>query len=313
MAENLDKLRAVGAQKIHEQTHISLKYIDAILYESFEGMQKVQLMGFISILEREYHVDLSDLRAQAQVYFQAQKELQSQEEEPDYKKKLLVSQTSKTMWLKDPRIVLALIGGVVAVIAAVWFSSYDKTQYETSSSTQEVALADTTSSKGIQEKEHTIQPTQPKEQKQPDTKIALTPSKEQNATTTVSSEQNETVVDSKEQNATQIEQKQEKVQPLENKQLVVETLKIIPRKKVWIGYIDRKTRKHRQKTTRRVVRLDPKKEYLIALGHGYVDIVVGKKKKHFKTASHLRFHYKDGVLTPISKKRFIALNQGKIW
>ena len=90
MSEGLEKLRSIGAQRIHEQTHIAHKYVQALLHESFEGMQKVQLLGFISIMEREYGVDLTPLRQSAIEYFEVIQE-PLMEEEPSYKKELLVS------------------------------------------------------------------------------------------------------------------------------------------------------------------------------------------------------------------------------
>ena len=70
MSEELDLLREIGAQKIYEDTHISLKYAQSIIHESFEGLTKVQFLGFISILEREYNQDLSKLKEKGLEYFE---------------------------------------------------------------------------------------------------------------------------------------------------------------------------------------------------------------------------------------------------
>ena len=62
MSEDFEKLKKIGVQRIHEATHISRIHAQAILNCSFEDMTKIQLNGFISILQREYSLDLSDLR-----------------------------------------------------------------------------------------------------------------------------------------------------------------------------------------------------------------------------------------------------------
>jgi len=62
MSMGLEKLLSIGIDKIHEQTHITKKHIDAVLNERFEDLSKVQFLGFISIFQREYGVDLDDLR-----------------------------------------------------------------------------------------------------------------------------------------------------------------------------------------------------------------------------------------------------------
>lgn len=69
MSSGFDKLKSIGAQKIHEATHIARAHIKSILEENFEDMNSVQLNGFISILEREYSVDLGDLKQKARDYF----------------------------------------------------------------------------------------------------------------------------------------------------------------------------------------------------------------------------------------------------
>lgn len=69
MSNGFEKLKSIGVQKIHEATHIARSHIQAMLQENFEDMNTVQLAGFISILEREYSVDLSELKNKAKEYF----------------------------------------------------------------------------------------------------------------------------------------------------------------------------------------------------------------------------------------------------
>lgn len=74
MSEELSHLQSLGAQKIYEQTHIPVQSVQAILHHSFEEFSKVQFLGFISILEREYKVELPELRAEALAYFDANRD-----------------------------------------------------------------------------------------------------------------------------------------------------------------------------------------------------------------------------------------------
>lgn len=77
MSEELSGLQSLGAQKIYEQTHIPVQSVQAILHHSFEEFSKVQFLGFISILEREYKTQLPELRAEALAYFDANKEAEN--------------------------------------------------------------------------------------------------------------------------------------------------------------------------------------------------------------------------------------------
>ena len=82
MSDGLDKLKAIGAQKIHEKTHIARIHVQAILHNSFEGITKIQFLGFISILEREYSVKLDELKARGLEYFGGETSQESDDIEP---------------------------------------------------------------------------------------------------------------------------------------------------------------------------------------------------------------------------------------
>jgi len=56
---------------ISRKTRISVQNLEALLARDWERLKKVQALGFISILEREYHLDLSDMRSECRTYFEA--------------------------------------------------------------------------------------------------------------------------------------------------------------------------------------------------------------------------------------------------
>ena len=72
MSDALLKLRDLGAQKIHDDTHILIRHIEDVLNERYENLTRVQFLGFISILEREYLIDLSSLKSAANSYYNEQ-------------------------------------------------------------------------------------------------------------------------------------------------------------------------------------------------------------------------------------------------
>lgn len=79
MSEELEKLKSIGAQKIYEDTHIPVLHVKAILGHNFDGLLRVQFVGFISILEKEYHIDLSSLKSAGIAYFDDKEALNSDE------------------------------------------------------------------------------------------------------------------------------------------------------------------------------------------------------------------------------------------
>lgn len=60
--KTFNELQSLGVEKIHEKTHISRDKIELVLTKSYGEINKIQFMGFISILEREYGIDLNEIK-----------------------------------------------------------------------------------------------------------------------------------------------------------------------------------------------------------------------------------------------------------
>ncbi|MBT5934145.1 hypothetical protein [Sulfurimonas sp.] len=69
METELEKLGKVGIQKISEDTHIPVQHIRALLSGTFNSFSRVQFLGFISILEREYSDKLISIKRKGLEYF----------------------------------------------------------------------------------------------------------------------------------------------------------------------------------------------------------------------------------------------------
>ncbi len=271
MSEGLEKLRSIGAQKIHEQTHISHKYVQAILHESFDGMQKVQLLGFISILEREYEVDLSALKERAIEHFEEPQMLL--EEEPQYKKELLVSSMPNRKRVYIIALVLfVIVAGVLYLIVTDKNPSAEK-----SKNTETTTAYDTR--KNLSEKSKA-------------SKNKIVSTKDQNKNVEQSSIEGKTL------------------KPLAVQK---HTLSIFPRTKVWLGIIDLDTGKKRQTVTSQSIELNASKNYLLSFGHGYIDIDLDGNTTSFKDPKNIKFLYKNGELTQIGNEEFKRHNKGRLW
>lgn len=71
--QTFEELQSLGAEIIHERTHISRDKIELVLTKSYGEINKIQFMGFLSILEREYSLDLSDIKQEYLDYQEAHK------------------------------------------------------------------------------------------------------------------------------------------------------------------------------------------------------------------------------------------------
>lgn len=285
MEENLDILREIGAQQIHKDTHISKEYLQAIIHGSFDGMSSVQLNGFISILEKEYRVDLSELKREAARYF-----VEEVHESANPSKIFVTSQREK----KNTQMYIWV--GVIVFLAVLYYSfgyvsSESSVEQETDNSLVE----------NVQE----IVPI-------PDTQeldvVAVTQTTEVKAIP--EEEAADVVVEAEALVATVAA---EEIILEETPVQEVKTLKILPVNKIWAGYINIKTNAKRQKVFKKEFALDVEKDWLLLFGEGTVYLEVNSQKKKFSSRKVMRFKYVDGKFEKITTEEFKSLNKGSKW
>jgi len=282
MSEGLNKLKLIGAKKIYETTHISRQHVQAILHESFEDISKIQFVGFISILEREYNIKLDDLKSKGLAYFS---------ESPQN------SSRSKTVFVEPKReksytklyilIVVAMFVGVTV------FSFFPSKMIGKNFNVKELNNNSINSAKKIMvETNNSIEDT--------------------NITNVSISDKNISIKDENITKSVVVDKPVEVVEPKIEK-VVSHSLVIKPKNKVWMGYINIKTYKKHQTVFKNKFTFDTKKDWIIVFGHGHINVVVDGKLESFNTKSNLRFLYKDGKLTKIDLTEFQRLNRGKTW
>jgi cytoskeletal protein RodZ len=64
-------------KEMNEQTNISEESLEALLEGNFEVLQRAKALGFVSILEREYQVDLNSLKEEINHYFHEHQSMES--------------------------------------------------------------------------------------------------------------------------------------------------------------------------------------------------------------------------------------------
>jgi len=260
MSDGLEKLRALGAQKIHEQTHIVRQHVQAVLHETFDQMNKVQFLGFISILEREYNVDLSDLRAKGEEFFGVK----------------IVSNEKSEVFVSPKKIKSYKFVYIIAILLIIITLFTLNISLDTTSITK-VQLIDNS---------------------------AIDIAKDSMANNATLKENNKTIIE--DNIVPEVEPEPEVIE-------VVKSFKIIPKSKLWLGYIDLQTHRKYQSTFKDELSLDPEKNWLLVFGHTNINIEVDGKEIEPQSKQKIRFLYQDSVLTNISLEEFKELNRGKKW
>lgn len=254
--DGLQKLKEIGSQKVYEQTHIAKKFVEDIFNGQYGSMNKIQFSGFISILEREYSVDLHEVTQQYR------EQTSSSESEP-----FVVSvQEPQDPSSKKQFLIISII-----VIFAVAFFAFFSTK------SAPVVVEETAVEEPVQ-------------------------TEELNNTTMLEAKQNLLQLDVEE------EVEEEVIEPVQVSRLMVE-----PRRNLWVGIIDLQTYKRTQKMTSSPFELDASKDWLMVMGHGYVNFDINGVEESFADTKKMWFVYEGGTLRKISKSEFTEKNRGKAW
>ncbi|MEA1955715.1 MAG: hypothetical protein U9N02_04390 [Campylobacterota bacterium] len=288
MSDGLNKLKEIGAQKIYEQTHVSKEHVQAIIHNSFEDLTKVQFLGFLSILEREYNVDLGETKKSGIDFFN-----QLSTDNKDENKEIFVAVKEKKHTNKSVYILIILCILAVALYFSLKDSIIENSKIDNS-------LIQKATAKVLEE----IHP--PK----------ITIKKEEKTNIVTDNNNSNDINDSKKiEKILEVEKSEEIIVEKEEitKEKIVNSLKIIPNTKLWMGYIEIDTNKHYQKVFKNALELDVKKDWLLLLGHDNVNIEVNGKIQKFNAKGNLRFSYQNNELKTITTKEFKKLNKGSKW
>lgn len=294
MEDNLQMLRDLGAHKIHNDTHISREFVQAIIHESFEDLHSVQFFGFISILEKTYGIDLSELRAKGKAYFS------EQDSKSDVSKKVFVvakEQKSNTT--------LFLFIGILVFLSFLYYSFV-----YVSSKDETTVVIDSTKIENVQKKLEMSSQKEPvlviDENKNNDEVAIEEVNTSEEAVTPKQEEINEAepVVQEEEQ-----EEVIEVIEPVD----VVRTLKILPKRRIWAGYINIATNQKYQKVFKKEFALDTDKDWLLLFGKGTAYLEVNGEVQKFSSDQNMRFKYVNGKFEKITVTEFKILNKGSKW
>lgn len=298
MNENLEKLRVLGVQKIHEKTHIARKFVQDLLDENYSNMNSVQYSGFLSILEKEYKLDLGVMKQKAKDYYSTQK--------PSLKKEKAIKEVAKSRQNSGLKLIYVIFALALFVLFALYLgnSSANKEVVEVDNSVIESAKEVVIINNQEQNKSSIIE----------DLNQSIFVDENVTADKNITQQLQEEKI---EENATQSTVvKEEYIEEVNQTKQPVATTNIItikPKEQIWLGYIDLSNYKKSQKLFSSELELDANKEWLLYFGHRFFSIRTPDETKEYNSKNSIRFLYKNGTLKELSSEEFIALNKGQKW
>jgi hypothetical protein len=305
--EGFNTLQELGAKTISSATHIPIAHVESILNKEFEQFQKPQFFGFISILEREYKIDLSGLK-QEFLFARAEEEI-TEETNFDIAETSSKLLENRKALLQNKKVIYGAAGSVVVLLLIVLLSMIDFS----STTEQKIEINNTAIDQA--KKNLNIEP------------VHVANVEEMMKNNEVESA--EFGQDTQEANISTVKEKsvQQKSAPVKVTEKEIDTLepvsstepmmplylRIIPKGKLWLGIINAETHRRRVETITEPLILDAEKSWLIVTGYGHLDMDCGDTTHKYREDNKLLFLYEGGVCQIIDKEEFKARNKGKLW
>lgn len=299
---DFSKLQELGSKAISSATHIPVLHVESILNKEFDKFQKPQFFGFLSILEREYKIDLSELK-QEYLFARAEEEI-AQESHYDIAETESKRFVNPKALLENRKVVYGVLGGFIVLLLIVLISLIDF-----SSATEEKIEINNTAIDQAK-KNLKLEPVQVSNVEEM-MKNNDVESAEYGQDTQESNGSTANDADIADVEATNTVSTSEPVSGSEP--MMPLYLRIIPRGQLWLGIIDAETYKRRAETISEPLILDPNKNWLIMTGYGHLDMDCGDATNKYRENNKLLFLYENGICQVIDEEEFKARNRGKLW
>lgn len=277
-----ERLKEIGAEKIREATNLDIGRIEDILEKRFEKIVPVRAKGFIQMLEKEFHLDLSSWLEE---YNQFHSHQSPKEEKREKIQQITQEKNNAMFW--SACVGLLLVGGGILY----WISKPSSHSLST-----EVAK---------QEQTQKLQTQQPQEEVMTEVVVAeeIPQAPQEEAKPQEAQQQIQ---------AKEIDEYGESVFPqvAYNEENI---LFITAKSPLWVGIINLDTKKRVAKTkTEFEIPLD--KQLLINIARGGFDASLDDEEIYFNTYKPVYLiHTIKGGLKQITKEEFMYLNGGVEW
>ena len=300
MDKDIKVLEKIGLQEVCKKTHIEVKQLEYMINNQYDKLNKVNTIGFVKIISREYKLDLTDWLEGFYDYWADHKA-----EEENKKNKIFIRANNdksykKLAWLF---LLIMLISGIFAVFSIFkididFASLLDKSKFETQVAGYQSApvIQEAAKSLGVKVEERIVESNS--------TNRTI-------ETVIVSTDENNTakmVSNNGQMSLSLVEEKNTTIAVLPKN-----TAMIIPKRKIWIGTITLDTFNRQVVSDDKNITIDLTKKQLVKTGNGYFALSYDGTVEDFTEQGSTRFLVENGTIKKISEESFIALNKGKNW
>jgi len=308
MDNDIRVLEKIGLQEVCKRTHIEVKQLEYMINNQYDKLNKINTLGFVKILSREYKLDLTNWLEGFYDYWAEHKA-----EEDSHKEKIFIRAKSDRPYKRGAWLFLLifLIAGIFGVFSIFKdeinfdiMALLDKAKIETSqvSAFQSAPVVqEAATSLGVKVEERVIETNSSNSTVQ-----AVVVSIDENLTRKLeSNDTNNSVVAPL------------PALPESNTQLVNTVSKnsaiIAPSRRIWVGFVNLETFNRKESSSDQNITIDLMKRQIIKTGNGFFKLSYDGSVEDFTEQGSTRFLVENGTIKKISEEKFVELNRGKNW
>lgn len=297
MDKDIKVLEKIGLQEVCKKTHIEVKQLEFMVNRQYDKLNKINTLGFVKILSREYKLDLADWLEGFYAYWAENDALEDAQKEKIFIRAKGERNYKKIMFLFIPLIVCFGVYKAFSVlnIEIDIAGLINKAKLETSITGYQSApvVQEAAKSIGVKVEERKV---------------------ESNSTNGTSVE---AVVVNIDENVTEkIEvstiAKVEK-NGLNSKETPKNIAILLPKRKIWVGTVFLDDFSRTITSDDKNITIDLTKRQLIKTGNGYFRLSYDGTVEDFDEQGSSRFLVENGAIKKISEAAFIEYNKGKNW
>ncbi|MBV5277678.1 MAG: hypothetical protein J0647_01275 [Campylobacteraceae bacterium] len=288
MDKDIKVLEKIGLQEVCKKTHIEVKQLEYMVNNQYDKLSKINTLGFVKILSREYKLDLSDWLEGFYDYWADSKT----DEDKIFVRANSDRSYKKVAWIF---LVILFVSGIFAVISifkidTYFFNLIDKANFETTTNGYQSTpiVQEAAKSLGVKVEERMIE-------------------------TNSSNSTIEAVIVSIDENITKKVEANESIASPILQQNNKNIAQILPKRKIWIGIISLSDFSRKISSGEEVLTIDLTKKQLIKTGNGYFTLSYDGTVEDFVEQGSTRFLVDNGTIKKISEETFVQLNKGKNW
>ena len=308
MDNDIRILEKIGLQEVCKRTHIEVSQLEHMIHNQYEKLNKINTLGFVKILSREYKLDLTDWLEGFHDYWAEHKA-----EDDARTEKIFIHVKSDRPYKKGAWIflVLVLISGIFGLISIFKIdinfdimNLLDKTKIETNQTSAfqgTPVIQETANSLGVKVEERVIETNSSNS-----TVEAIVVSIDENLTRKTESNDTNSVIASP--IPTLIESNTALVSNVPKNSAI-----IIPSRRIWIGFVDLETFTRKESLSDQNITIDLTKHQILKTGNGFFKLSYDGSVEDFTEQGSTRLLVENGAIKKISEEKFIELNRGKNW